>query len=74
MKKNVLSFSAAMLVIASLVSCGGSMTEEQIQAEAKKKFDEKQTELAEEAVTECDENKTMYMQQALDSLKNAGAM
>lgn len=74
MKKNVLSFSAAILVVASLASCGGSMTEEQIQAEAQKRFNEKQTELAEEAVTDCDANKAMYMQNALDSLRNAGAM
>lgn len=74
MKKNVLSFSAAILVVASLASCGGSMTEAEIQAEAKKKFDEKQTELAEEAITDCDENKTTYMQEALDSLKGAGTM
>ena len=50
------------------------MTEAEIQAEAKKKFDEKQTELAEEAITDCDENKTTYMQEALDSLKGAGTM
>lgn len=74
MKKSVLSFSAAVLLVASLASCGGSMTEEQIQAEAKKRFDEKQTELAEEATAACDENKSMYMQQALDSLENASAM
>ncbi|MGH1337936.1 MAG: hypothetical protein ACRBFS_17580 [Aureispira sp.] len=74
MRKNVLSFSAAILVVASLASCGGSMTEAEIQAEAKKSFDEKQTELAEEAITDCDDNKEMYTMQALDSLKNAGGM
>lgn len=74
MKKNVISFSAAVMVIASLASCGGSMTEEQIQAEATKRFDEQQTELAEEAVRACDDNKAMYTQQAIDSLKNASMM
>ncbi len=74
MKKNVITFSAALLVVASLASCGSSMTEEQIQAEAQKQFDEKQTELAEKAVADCDENKAMYMQNSLDSLKNASGM
>lgn len=70
-----MSFSAAALLVASLVSCGGSMTEEAIQAEAQKRFDDKQTELAEEAVNDCDANKTMYMQESLDSLmKAAGTM
>jgi hypothetical protein len=74
MRKNVITFSAVLLAFASLVSCGDSMTEEQIQAEATKQFNEKQTELAEQAVTDCDDNKAMYMQNALDSIKRANGM
>lgn len=71
MKKNIFRFSAVLLASATLFSCGGGMTPEEIQAEAQKKFDEQKVELEEAAATDCDANMAAYTQAALDSLQGA---
>lgn len=71
MKTNILRFSAVLVACATLFSCGGGMTAEELQAEAQKKFDENKVELQEEAATNCESNMAAYTQAALDSLKNA---
>lgn len=71
MKTNILRFSAVLLASATLFSCGGGMSAEDIQAEAQKKFDESKVELQEEAATNCESNMAAYTTAALDSLKGA---
>jgi hypothetical protein len=71
MKTNVLRFSAVLLVSATLLSCGGGKTAEEVQAEAKTKFEEAKIELTEEAATNCESNMAAYTAEALDSLKKA---
>ena len=71
MKKNAIRLSVAFVAFVGVVSCGGNMTPEEIQAEAEKRFNEKKTELAEEASQKCDENLDGYQQMMLDSIKNA---
>lgn len=69
MKKNAICFFVALATLTGMVSCGGGMTPEQIQAEAEKRFNEKKTELAEEASQACDENLATYQEQMLNELK-----
>ncbi|BDS11032.1 hypothetical protein [Aureispira anguillae] len=74
MKKNILRFSAVLVASATLFSCGGGMTPEEIQAEAQKKFDEQKIELEEAAASDCESNMETYTQAALDSLQGASQM
>ncbi|WMX12534.1 MULTISPECIES: hypothetical protein [unclassified Aureispira] len=71
MKTNILRFSAVLLASATLFSCGGGMSAEEIQAEAQKKFDEAKVELQEEAAADCESNMAAYTAAALDSIKMA---
>jgi hypothetical protein len=71
MKTNILRFSAVLLVSATLFSCGGGKTAEDIQAEAQAKFDEATVELTEEASVNCESNMAAYTAAALDSIKMA---
>lgn len=71
MKANILRFSAVLVASATLFSCGGGMSAEEIQAEAQKKFDESKVEMQETASTDCESNMAAYTQAALDSLKGA---
>ncbi|CAA6817591.1 MAG: Unknown protein [uncultured Aureispira sp.] len=71
MKTNILRFSAVLLVSATLFSCGGGKTAEEIQAEAQTKFGEASVELAEEAAADCESNMAAYTAAALDSIKMA---
>lgn len=70
MKKNAIRFSVALATLVGVVSCGSNMTPEEIQAEAEKRFNDKKTELAEEASQACNDNLATYQQQMLESLKN----
>ena len=67
MKKTVFGTLTALAVIA-LVSCGGGKTNEQIEAEAQKKFDEKKAELEGSATQACDAYKTANVTRLRDSL------
>lgn len=71
MKKNAIRFSVALVALVGVVSCGSNMTPEEIQAEAEKRYNEKKTELAEQADQNCDNNLAAYQQMMLDSIKNA---
>lgn len=71
MKKNAIRFSVALVALFGVVSCGGGMTAEEIQAEAEKRFNEKKTELAEAAQQSCNDNLPAYTQMMLDSIQTA---
>lgn len=71
MKTNILRFSAVLLASATLLSCGGGKTAEEIQAEAQTKFEAANVELQEEAATNCESKMAEYTTAALDSLKMA---
>lgn len=72
MKKIFLGVFTVFTMV-SLVSCGGGMGAEEIEAKAKERFDKEQAELETQATTDCDANTAMYTQQALDSLRSANA-
>ena len=62
------AFAALAIFVAS---CGSAMTEEQIQAEAQKKFDAEKTALEEQAKADCDGKSDDYKKIHLDSIMEA---
>ena len=72
MKTRSLGVLATLAVAVTLVSCGGGMTPEQIQAEAQKKFDAEKTELETAAKENCEGNMEAYTATALEELKAYG--
>jgi hypothetical protein len=73
MKKIILGVFA-VFAMSSLVSCGGGMGAEEIEAKAKERFDKDQAELEAQATADCETNTPMYVQQALDSISTANAV
>lgn len=65
------SSSAFAALAIFVVSCGSAMTEEQIQAEAQKKFDADKTALQEQATADCDGKSEDYKKIHLDSITTA---
>lgn len=68
MKKRSLGFLAFTLCFGLLVSCGGSKTAEELQAEAQKRFDDAKPELEQKATADCDASMTSLVQAAVDSM------
>ena len=72
MKTKSLGVLATFALVATMTSCGGGMTPEQIQAEAQKKFDAEKTELETVAKENCESNMEAYTAAALEELKANG--
>lgn len=69
MKKLVFGALSMFLLSATLISCGGGMTDEEIAKKAEEKLKSEEATLLEEATKKCDAERTRLV----DSLKQANA-
>ncbi|MCH2046071.1 MAG: hypothetical protein MK212_18290 [Saprospiraceae bacterium] len=71
MKKMILSTFIFLGSAAMMVSCGGGMSDADVQKQAQEKFDKEKAALMEAAAGDCDAKKAEYVNVYLDSLRRA---
>lgn len=71
MKKLILGTFIFLGSAAMMVSCGGGMSDADVQKQAQEKFDKEKAALMEAANSNCDSKKSQYVNEYLDSLRNA---